>query len=56
MTVSKENAWGLFLFRRLGLVDRVLEGVEAAGFKCAIYDKELVYVYTQYTREVAGVG
>ncbi len=37
-------------FRRLGLVDRVVEGVEAAGFKCTIYDKELVYVYTQCQR------
>ncbi len=45
----------LSLFRRLGLVDRVVEGVEAAGFKCAIYDKELVYV-TFNTKEVAGVG
>jgi hypothetical protein len=40
----------LSLFRRLGLVDRVVEGVEAAGFKCAIYDKELVYSYTQCQR------
>ena len=29
------------LFRRLGLVDRVVEGVEAAGLKCTVYDQEI---------------
>ena len=29
------------LFRRLGLVDRVVEGVEGAGLKCTVYDQEI---------------
>ena len=28
-------------FRKLGLVDKVVEGIESAGLKCAVYDQEI---------------
>ena len=33
-----------YFSRKLGLVDRVVEGVESEGLKCSVFDKEHVYL------------